>query len=213
MDLTCFSCKKTWDVSQAHILGAKLKFGLGFKEHTFVCPNCDSKNVITRDVFEAELKEAENPAPPAPKPVAAAPTAPKPQPIPQPQAPTPKPQDAPAAHPPVGSTVNKPPLATPDGKPPITAPRQVFGVSAPATPVVGAGPTITKEKHGTVVVRSLRIRKDHSTSSETVDGLAYGNKVTIISTWADGDDTWAQLGPDRWAAILYKGEAMIELTD
>jgi hypothetical protein len=44
-------------------------------------------------------------------------------------------------------------------------------------------------------------------------GLTKGEKVTVISTWTDGDNTWAQLGPDRWAAIIFNGEALIELSD
>jgi hypothetical protein len=89
----------------------------------------------------------------------------------------------------------------------------VIGASAPTAPVVGAGPVMAKERHGTVIVRSLHVRKDHSTSSETMAGLVKGEKVTVMSTWADGDNVWAQLGADRWAAIVYNGEALIELSD
>ena len=184
MDLICFKCKKTWDVSQAHILGAKLKFGLGFKEHAFTCPNCDSKNIITKEVFEAELKEPEQAAAPS-KPVNPAAPGPKPTPRPGVQAPKPAPKPG---------------------------PKPIVGMSAPAAPVVGAGP-VMRERHGVVIVRSLRVRKDHSTASETMAGLVKGEKVTITSTWTDGENTWAQLGPDRWAAIVYNGEALIELSD
>lgn len=62
---------------------------------------------------------------------------------------------------------------------------------------------------GVVTVRSLRIRADHSTTAEVVGGLLKGDEVTIISTWSDGTDTWAQL--DRgWAAMVYRGETYIE---
>ena len=178
MDLVCFNCKKSWDVSQAHILGAKLKFALGFKEQAFVCPNCNTKNVINKETFEAELAEpphAASPAPAASKPAApAAKPAASPQPLPK---------------------------------------KPIYGSIASNAPVVGAGPAMPKERHGTVVVRSLRVRKDHNTHSDILAGLSYGEKVTVISTWADGDDVWAQLGPDRWAAVVYNGEALIELSD
>ena len=62
---------------------------------------------------------------------------------------------------------------------------------------------------GVVTVRSLRIRADHSTTSEVVGGLVKGDEVTILSTWSDGRDTWAKL--DRgWAAMVYRGESYIE---
>src|SRR5215216_5529901 len=70
----------------------------------------------------------------------------------------------------------------------------------------------TASKKGVVAVRSLHIRKDHSTTSAEVGGLTYGNEVTILDTWSDGKNTWAKLGPDRWAAIVYNGETLIKLS-
>jgi hypothetical protein len=67
-------------------------------------------------------------------------------------------------------------------------------------------------RKGTVKVRSLQIRKDHSMSSAEVDGVTIGEKVTILDTWSDGKNTWAKLGPERWAAIIYNGETLIELS-
>jgi hypothetical protein len=67
-------------------------------------------------------------------------------------------------------------------------------------------------KKGVVAVRSLHIRKDHSTTSAEVGGLTKGNEVTILETWSDGKNTWAKLGPDRWAAIVYNGETLIKLS-
>ena len=67
-------------------------------------------------------------------------------------------------------------------------------------------------RKGTVRVKSLHIRKDHSTSSAEVGGLAFGEQLTILDTWSDGKNTWAKLGPDRWAAIVYNGETLIDLT-
>ena len=80
-----------------------------------------------------------------------------------------------------------------------------------ASPLAGPGTTSAGARHGTVVVRSLHVRKDHSTKSETMAGLVKGNKVDIIATWSDGKNTWAQLGPERWSAIVYNGETLIQL--
>jgi hypothetical protein len=44
-----------------------------------------------------------------------------------------------------------------------------------------------------------------------VAGLVKGDKVEIMATWTDGKDTWAQLGPDKWSAVVFNGEALIEL--
>jgi membrane protein involved in colicin uptake len=67
-------------------------------------------------------------------------------------------------------------------------------------------------KKGVVNVRSLHIRKDHSTTSAEVGGLTHGEEVTILETWSDGKNTWAKLGPDRWAAIEYNGDTLIKLS-
>jgi membrane protein involved in colicin uptake len=67
-------------------------------------------------------------------------------------------------------------------------------------------------KKGVVNVRSLHIRKDHSTTSAEVGGLTHGKEVTILETWSDGKNTWANLGPDQWAAIVYNGETLIKLS-
>lgn len=79
--------------------------------------------------------------------------------------------------------------------------------------MAGAGPAIAKPRKGTVVARSLRIRKGHSKQDEMVGGLANGQKVEVMATWTDGKDTWAQLGPDQWAAVVYDGQALIDLDD
>lgn len=67
----------------------------------------------------------------------------------------------------------------------------------------------TAPKKGVVTVRSLRIRADHTTSSEVVAGLVDGDEVAILSTWTDGKDTWAQLDKG-WAAMVYDGETYIK---
>jgi hypothetical protein len=80
-----------------------------------------------------------------------------------------------------------------------------------ASPLPGAGTSVGTARKGTVLTRSLHVRKDHSTKSETMAGLVKGNKVDIIGTWSDGKNTWAQLAPDRWAAIVYDGQTLIQL--
>ena len=169
MRITCHNCNKTWEVPAGHILGAKLKFGLGFKEHGFICPNCKTQNVLTKDEFEAA-------------------------------------EDAKAQIPVTG---------TQTGTGTATETRQPRGGivgKAPAKTAPGPGPSI-RQRQGVVRVRSLHVRKDHSTRAETMAGLRKGDRVAIINTWTDGENTWAQLGPERWAAIEHNGEALIDLLD
>jgi hypothetical protein len=113
------------------------------------------------------------------------------------------------------AAINAPDVATAPKPPGPAAPFPGIGpvVGTPHTDTPGAGPAIATPHHGTVLVRSLHVRKDHSTTSETMAGLVKGNKVDIIATWTDGKNTWAQLGPDRWSAIVYNGEALIQLDD
>jgi hypothetical protein len=81
-----------------------------------------------------------------------------------------------------------------------------------ATMKATAEKAATPPKRGVVTVRSLRIRADHRTSSEVVGGLVNGDEVTILSTWTNGRDTWAQL--DRgWAAMVYHGETYIRVVE
>lgn len=66
-------------------------------------------------------------------------------------------------------------------------------------------------KKGIVTTRSLRVRKDHNTTSEVVAGLVDGNEVTIVSTWTDGKNIWAKL-ENGWAAMQYNGETYIKFS-
>ena len=68
-------------------------------------------------------------------------------------------------------------------------------------------------KKGVVVIRSLRVRKEPNTTSEMVAGLVNGDEVTIHETWTDGKDTWARIGQDQWAAMVYEGETYIKLAE
>jgi hypothetical protein len=169
MHITCHNCKKTWKVPTGHILGAKLKFGLGFKDHGFICPNCNVQNVLTEQEFEAA--------------------------------------ESGKAQIPVTGTQTGTGTAN-EGR----QPRGGVVGRAPTNPVPGPGPSV-RQRQGVVRVRSLHVRRDHSTRAETMAGLRKGEKVTILNTWTDGENTWAQLGPERWAAIEHNGEALIDLLD
>ena len=90
----------------------------------------------------------------------------------------------------------------------------ILGNSSPSKPAAGPGPSLEgKERQGIVIAKVLDIRKDHSTSAESMGWLSPGDQVTILNTWTDGENTWAQLGPDRWAALAYNGESLIDLID
>jgi outer membrane biosynthesis protein TonB len=193
MEIICKTCKKPFNANPIEVASASVNFSLG-RKHTFYCDHCKAENPLSNEEFEV-IKEGktvqEAPAKPvaeAPKPIA---TAPKPQPKPVVSAPKPEPK----------------PVVKPAAQP-VAAPKPVIAHSEPveAKPVAAPQP-----KEGTVVVDSLRIRKDHNTSAEVVAGLAYGNKVTILGTWTDGKNTWAQIGPDQWAAIEHNGKKMIEV--
>ena len=79
-----------------------------------------------------------------------------------------------------------------------------------ASEKAAAGITAAAPRKGVVTVRSLRIRADHTTASEVVAGLVDGDEVTILSTWSDGENTWAKL-EKGWAAMVYDGETYIKL--
>ena len=59
MEITCVNCKQAWQPSAAQVLAAKIKFGLGFVEHTFTCPNCHTRNLIP----ETEFEKSDHPKP------------------------------------------------------------------------------------------------------------------------------------------------------
>ena len=166
MEITCSNCRQTWEVTAAQTLGARLKFGLGYKEHALTCPNCDAKNVIT----EKEFGFSGQPTP-------------------------------------VTGTDSQ--TKTDPGHPPRADNDRG---SAPTNPVPGPDPSL-RQYHGVVLERGLDVRREHNELSEIMTGLRKGEKVTILDTWTDGEDLWAQLGPERWVVIEQNGEALIELTD
>jgi hypothetical protein len=69
------------------------------------------------------------------------------------------------------------------------------------------------QKKGKVIVKSLRIRNDHTTKSEMVGGLVADDEVTIHETLVDGDDTWVRIGDGQWVAMIYNGETFIKLVE
>jgi len=118
---------------------------------------------------------------------------------------------APAPVKPVVAPKPMPKPAQPVAKPAVAKPAPVVARPMPVAPKPMMAPVAPQPREGVVLVASLHVRKDHSTSSETVAGLVKGEKVKIVSTWTDGKNTWAQLGPDRWAAIEHNGKTMIEV--
>jgi hypothetical protein len=75
-----------------------------------------------------------------------------------------------------------------------------------------AGAAATKATgEASVLARSLHVRADHSTTSETVAGLVKGQKVQIFDTWTDGKNTWAKIGEGTWAAVEYNGEKLLDV--
>ncbi|MBI5932693.1 MAG: SH3 domain-containing protein [Chloroflexi bacterium] len=189
MEIVCKTCKKPFNAHPGETASAAIDFTFG-RKHTFICDNCKAENILTKAEYEA-IKDAKDKPEAAPKPVV---TVPKP--VAKPVAPKPVAEVKPVAQKPVGAPK------------PVAAPKPVIVHSEPveAKPVAAPQP-----KEGKVIVDSLRIRKDHNTSAEIVAGLAYGNKVTILGTWTDGKNTWAQIGPDQWAAIEHNGKKMIEV--
>lgn len=58
MRISCHNCHRIWEVSAGNMRAAKLKFGLGAHEHSFVCPNCQAKNVVSKadfDTYDAQI--------------------------------------------------------------------------------------------------------------------------------------------------------------
>lgn len=51
MEITCFNCHQTWQLTSGQFLGARLKFALGAHEQEFGCPNCQAKHLISEHTF------------------------------------------------------------------------------------------------------------------------------------------------------------------
>jgi hypothetical protein len=67
--------------------------------------------------------------------------------------------------------------------------------------------------HAVVLERGLPLLRDHVWTAETMDTLSKGERITIVDSWTDGEHTWVQLGPERWALIEEDGNTRIELLD
>jgi predicted RNA-binding Zn-ribbon protein involved in translation (DUF1610 family) len=89
---------------------------------------------------------------------------------------------------------------------------EVDATEAPTNPVEAPRPGVW-QKRGIVRVRGLEAHRDHSDWSEIMGEFSKGDRVTILDTWADGERTWVQLGPERWVNIEQGGEVAIELLD
>lgn len=194
MEIVCKTCKKPFNAHPGEIASAAIDYTFG-RKHTFICDNCKAENILTKAEYEA-IKDAPKTTP---KPVAVAP-----QPVAKPVAVTSKPI---AAAPKPVAAAPKPVAASK----PIAAPKPVVVVPVESKRDILKPADAPQPKDGEVVVDSLRVRKDHTTSAEVVAGLVYGNKVKILGTWTDGKNTWAQIGPDQWAAIEYNGKKMIKV--
>jgi hypothetical protein len=211
MDLTCFNCKETWDVPQTQIIGAKLKFALGFDDHEFPCPNCDTKNMITKEEFEKSMDDRSQ-APSTT--VSSAKTGEDIRDVRSSNGLNDSESEgdmSDASDADSGGIRSGSDIRAHSGT--ISA-QSTVGKSSPLNPATGPGPSLQgMQRQGIIIATSLDIHKDHSTSSESMGRLVPGDNVTILNTWTDGENTWAQLGPERWAAIIYNGEALIDLVD
>lgn len=168
MEITCVNCKQAWQPSAAQVLAAKIKFGLGFVEHTFTCPNCHTRNLIP----ETEFEKSDHPKPLVPV------TGDQTQLDIQPE--------------------HDPPRAENDRS------------RAPLNPVPGPDPN-GRQVHAVVLERGLPLLREPNPMAEIMDKLRQGQRISILNTWTDGEDTWVQLGPERWTTIERDGELVIEL--
>ena len=168
MEITCVNCQQTWKVSPGQLLAAKIRFGLGFVDHPFTCPNCHTKNIVPA----TEYKKSDHPSPFVPV------TGDQAQ------------LDIQSEH--------YPPRAENDGAP------------APTNPEPGPKET-SNQVQAVVIERGLSLLREPNPMSETMAKLHKGEKITILNTWTDGEETWVQLGPERWAVIEQDGKVMIEL--
>jgi hypothetical protein len=182
MELTCTFCNKPFNVNPAEAASAVIDYTFGKKTHNFKCDNCGKDNPVTKIAYEAAKDLADKP-----KPVAGA-------------KPVAKPVAQPVAPKPVVKPVSKPVAPKPVAPQPVSKP----------APVAAPRPIIAAKRKAICVVQSLHVRKDHSTKAETMAGLSKGEKVEVLSTWTDGKNTWVEIGPERWCAMIYNGDTLME---
>ncbi len=83
---------------------------------------------------------------------------------------------------------------------------------APTNPVDDPGDEMP-QRDAIVRVRDVEARRDHSNWSEIMGSFNEGEKITIVDTWTDGENTWVKLGPERWINIEQEGEPVLDLID
>ena len=83
---------------------------------------------------------------------------------------------------------------------------------APTNPVEDPGDGM-QQRDAIVRVRGVEARRDHSNWSEIMGSFNKGEKITIVDTWSDGENTWVKLGPERWINIEQDGESVLDLID
>ncbi len=95
----------------------------------------------------------------------------------------------------------------------VTADKEAAARAAAAAKLLKertAAALAAQPKKGIVTTRSLRVRKDHNTSAAVVEGLDEGAEVQILDTWTDGKNTWAKIGSEKWAAMVYDGQTLMK---
>lgn len=170
MEINCVNCKQTWQVSAVQLLAAKIKFGLGLISHTFICPNCQARNVVPITEFESSDH---------PKPLV--------------------PITGEHDHSDI-LTQHHPPRADNDGG------------SAPVNPIPAPKPR-GRQVHAEVLERGVKLLREHHWSAELMGTLYKGQRIAILDTWTNGDDTWIQIGPERWARLEEDGQPLLQLLD
>lgn len=86
------------------------------------------------------------------------------------------------------------------------------GASAPTNPEPGPRAT-SRAVRAVVLERGLPLLRDHNWTAETMDTLSKGQTIDIVDSWTDGEHTWVQLGPERWALIEQEGQPALDLLD
>jgi hypothetical protein len=52
MRISCYDCHQVWEVPTGTLRAAALKFRLSSNEQTFVCPNCQARNVVAKQDYQ-----------------------------------------------------------------------------------------------------------------------------------------------------------------
>jgi hypothetical protein len=84
------------------------------------------------------------------------------------------------------------------------------GARAPTNPEAGPRST-SRQVRAIVLERAVPLLRDHNWMAETMDALSKGQTITIVDSWTDGENTWVQLGPERWTLVEQDGQPLFEL--